>query len=147
MESILVRSKATEQFKRDVLRFAAGAEVSNIEIIGYAPRVKVERVLINLLNAEPELVVQRVAVRGTSGCSDFTGELTVETPTRTLTFSFSWCCRWRAEQQGWRDYFGFADQIRAAREFGWDCFQRWEETSSPSIFATPAVEKVEGLIA
>ena len=55
MESTLARSKALEAFKQDVLRFSAGEEPSAIEILGYAPRVKVERVLIQLLNAEPEL--------------------------------------------------------------------------------------------
>ena len=34
--------------------------------------------------------------------------------------------RWRAEQQGWVDAFGFPDQIRAADEFGWNCFHRWQ---------------------
>ena len=141
MESILARSQATEAFKRDLVRFAAGEEVSAVRIDGFAPRVKVERVLTQLLHAEPELVVQRVVVHGTSGCSDFVGEIAVETPTENRTFSFTWCCRWRAEQEGWRDYFGFPDQIRAAREFKWDCFQRWEEkvvaaAATPSFIAT-----------
>ena len=95
MESILARSKALEAFKQDVLRFSAGEEPSAIEILGYAPRVKVERVLLQLLNAEPDLVIRSVKVRGTSGCSDFTGEVIVDTPTAQRTFAFSWCCRWR----------------------------------------------------
>jgi hypothetical protein len=24
------------------------------------------------------------------------------------------------------DYFGFPDQVRAAQEFDWRCFRRWE---------------------
>ena len=141
MESILARSQATDAFKRDLVRYAAGEEVSAVRIVGFAPRVKVERVLTQLLNAEPQLVIQRVAVHGSSGCSDFVGEVAVETPTETRTFSFTWCCRWRAEQEGWRDYFGFPDQIRAAREFKWDCFQKWEQkgvaaAASPSFTAT-----------
>jgi hypothetical protein len=39
---------------------------------------------------------------------------------------FAWDCRWRAQQQGWVDAFGFPDQIRAADEFGWNCFQHWQ---------------------
>lgn len=140
MESILVRSRATEGFKRDVLRFAAGDQVSSIEVIGFAPRVKVERVLVQLLSAEPDLVVQRAAVRGTSGCSDFVGEISVETPTGSHTFGFSWCCRWRAEQEGWSDYFGFPDQIRAAREFGWDCFERWESRPTGTVESAPTAQ-------
>ncbi|MBA3891990.1 MAG: hypothetical protein H0X64_15840 [Gemmatimonadaceae bacterium] len=148
MESILARSKATEAFKQDVLRFSAGEEPTVIEVLGYAPRVKVERVLIQMLNAEPELVVRSVKVRGASGCSDFSGEATVETPTGQRTFAFSWCCRWRAESEGWKDYFGFPDQIRAAREFGWDCFQRWAEVASAGEPLSPAERpRIEGLIA
>lgn len=146
MESILARSKATEAFKQDVLRFASGDEPAAIQILGYAPRVKVERVLVQLLSAEPDLAVRSAKVRGASGCSDFTGEIIVETPTATRTFSFVWCCRWRAEQEGWKDYFGFPDQIRAAREFGWDCFQRWSEKGSGLIDAAPVSERLEGLI-
>lgn len=148
MESILARSMATEAFKHDVLRFSAGEEPATIEVLGYAPRVKVERVLIQLLNAEPELAIRSVKVRGTSGCSDFTGEVIAETPTGQRTFAFSWCCRWRAEAEGWKDYFGFPDQIRAAREFGWDCFQRWSEVaSSGDAVAAPERPRIEGLIA
>lgn len=148
MESLLARSKATEAFKQDVLRFAAGTDSPSVTILGYAPRVKVERVLMQLLSAEPDLVIRSAAVRGTSGCSDFTGDVSVETPTGTRTFSFSWCCRWRAEQEGWKDYFGFPDQIRAAREFGWDCFERWAETAPGTIEESAfAIPRLEGLIA
>ncbi|HEX8695519.1 MAG TPA: hypothetical protein VF746_24110, partial [Longimicrobium sp.] len=40
---------------------------------------------------------------------------------------FVWDCKWKAEQHGWHDYFGFPDQGRAAREFGYDCFRAWVE--------------------
>lgn len=148
MESILARSKATEAFKQDMLRFSAGEAPSGIEVLGYAPRVKVERVLLQLLNAEPELQIRSVKVRGTSGCSDFAGEVSADTPTGRRTFAFSWCCRWRAEAEGWKDYFGFPDQIRAAREFGWDCFQRWAEVAPTGDIVAPAERpRLEGLMA
>jgi len=151
MESILLHSSATETFKRDVLRFASGGDVASVEIVGYAPRVKVERVLIQLLNAEPALQIQRVRVRGVSGCSDFTGEIVVETPQGEQAFAFTWCCRWRAEQEGWRDYFGFPDQIRAAREFGWDCFEQWRPVVATSVGAmdtrTQGTPRLQGLTA
>ena len=147
MESILARSKATEAFKHDVIRFAAGDSAASIQVLGYAPRVKVERVLMQLLHAEPDLVVRSARIHGTSGCSDFSGAAVVETPTGTRTFSFTWCCRWRAEQEGWKDYFGFPDQIRAAREFGWDCFQRWAESSTAEIAPAPESARIEGLLA
>ena len=63
------------------------------------------------------------------------------------TFSFTWCCRWRAEQEGWKDYFGFPDQIRAAREFGWDCFQRWSESAGDVPDVVVPSPRVEGLTA
>ena len=56
---------------------------------GYAPRVKVERVLTQLLHAHPELAVERVQVRGRSGCSDFTGEVAVDRRTAASTASRS----------------------------------------------------------
>ena len=32
------------------------------------------------------------------------------------TVRFHWDCKWKAQQEGWSDYFGFPDQMRAARE-------------------------------
>ena len=113
-------------FKQSVLDYVRGADTTRIELEGYAPRVKVERVLTQLFHAHPTLPVTRVKLKGRSGCSDFTGELVVFAGDAEHRFSFSWCCSWKAEQEGWRDCFGFWDQARAAREFGWNCFQRWE---------------------
>lgn len=118
---------AHPDFKREVVAFIRGAEAQRITLDGYAPRVKVERVLTRLFSAHPELEVERVALRARSGCSDFTGELVAFTSAGDAhRFQFTWCCAWRAEQEGWRDCFGFWDQQRAAREFGWDCFRSWE---------------------
>jgi hypothetical protein len=121
---------ALPEFKADVLAFVqGGSTASRIELDGYAPRVKIERVLTQLLHAHPDLPVERVRVRGRSGCSDFSGEVTVFAMEAEHRFAFTWCCAWRAEQEGWRDCFGFWDQSRAAREFGWQCFSRWESLS------------------
>ena len=118
---------AHPEFKRELIDFARGGNTSRIELDGYAPRVKVERVLTQLLHAHPTLTVEKVRLSARSGCSDFTGELVAVTTDREEhRFAFTWCCSWKAEQQGWKDCFGFWDQARAAREFGWDCFQRWE---------------------
>ncbi len=117
---------AHPDLKSDVLTFVQGGKSTRIELEGYAPRVKVERVLTQLFHAHPELAVERVRLRAQSGCSDFSGELTVFAHDAEHRFEFTWCCAWRAEQQGWRDCFGFWDQARAAREFGWRCFSRWE---------------------
>jgi hypothetical protein len=121
---------AHPDFKADVLAFVQGGSVApRIELEGHAPRVKVERVLTQLLYAHPDLQVERVRVRGRSGCSDFSGEMTVFASDAEHRIVFTWCCAWRAEQEGWRDCFGFWDQARAAREFGFRCFSRWEAVS------------------
>ena len=118
---------AHPDFKRELLEFVRGADAPRIEVRGYTPRVKVERVLTQLFHAHPDLEVERVRLDARSGCSDFTGEIVAITRENAEhRFAFTWCCSWKAEQEGWRDCFGFWDQARAAREFGWDCFERWE---------------------
>ncbi len=126
---LLDAAAAHPDFKSGVLAYVRGGSTPHIELDGHAPRVKVERVLAQLFHAHPELPVQRVRVRGRSGCSDFTGEVTVFAAGAEHRFAFTWCCAWRAEQEGWRDCFGFWDQARAAREFGFRCFSRWEALS------------------
>lgn len=129
MDQLIDRSHATAPFKAAVRAFVNGDDAELITVHGYAPRVKVERVLAQLLAAESALPIERVSLRGRSGCSDFVGEMTVVAGDEIHRISFVWDCRWKAEQLGWTDYFGLPDQIRAAREFGWDCFQRWEKRS------------------
>ena len=119
-------ANAHPEFKSDVLNFVRGGVAPRIELQGHAPRVKVERVLAQLLHAHPALPVERIRLKATSGCSDFTGVLVAWVGDAEHRYRFSWCCSWKAEQEGWRDCFGFWDQARAAREFGWDCFQQWE---------------------
>ena len=125
LEQILARSRAAEEFKSAVRAFCERGHAEQISVDGYVPAVKVRRVLAHMLASEPELPVQRISVRARSGCSDFTGQVEVNAGSTTCTFDFVWDCRWRAEQEGWTDYFGFPDQARAAQEFDWRCFQRW----------------------
>ena len=54
----------------------------------------------------------------------------VHTSSGVQVFDFVWDCRWRAEREGYVDYFGFPDQARAAREFDWQCFQVWQRRNS-----------------
>lgn len=137
MDGILERSRATAAFKADLLAFRGERRSERIEVRGYAPTVKVERVLAQLLASEPHLDVERVTVAGRSGCSDFSGFVTVQTSSGPRTFDFVWDCRWKAEQEGWVDCFGFPDQMRAAREFGWQCFEHWQER--PSVLLQDAL--------
>jgi hypothetical protein len=125
MELILGESQATDSFKMDVAAFCSGRVAPRVAVEGFAPRVKVQRLLMQLLSSEAALPITRVVVRGRSGCSDFAGEVKVETVSETHVFDFVWDCRWRAEKEGWTDCFGLPDQMRAAHEFGWQCFQLW----------------------
>jgi hypothetical protein len=127
---ILTRSSATPRFKADLLSFSSRADVSSITLTRAVPRIKVIRLVNQLLHAHPEWAVERVHIDARSGCSDFVGTVVVEGAGESRSFEFAWDCRWRAEKEGWMDAFGFPDQIRAADEFGWNCFQRWQPVSA-----------------
>lgn len=126
LEQILSQSNAEETFKRAVRAYAdQHGGTDHIRVEGFAPPVKVRRLLAHILATEAHLPIERVSLRARSGCSDFVGTVHVATKTETHAFEFKWDCRWRAEQEGWTDYFGLPDQIRAAREFDWRCFEHW----------------------
>lgn len=122
----LEAAAAHPDFKRDVLEYLNGGVSQRITLEGHAPRVKVARVLTQLLHAHPALPVERIRLHARSGCSDFSGQLTVVAGAHEHKIDFVWCCAWKAEQEGWKDCFGFWDQMRAAREHGWQCFRTWE---------------------
>jgi hypothetical protein len=126
LEQILAKSRAAETFKKAVRSYCASGGAEHISVEGFAPMIKVKRLLAHILTAEPHLEIERISLRARSGCSDFIGTVQVHTTDKTHSYEFIWDCRWRAEQQGWKDCFGFPDQIRAAREYDWRCFERWE---------------------
>jgi hypothetical protein len=121
-------SKARSRFRDALADFlASGMPNDAISFDRRSPPVKVERVLAKLLESEPHLEIEKIEVAGSSGCAFYRGEVTVGDGDEVRRFRFDWDCRWRALEQGWTDFFGFPDQIRAAREFGHDCFREWEE--------------------
>jgi len=126
LEKILEASRAADAFKKAVRQYVANGQTDQIRVEGFAPHVKVKRLLTHVLSAEGHLPIERVSLRGRSGCSDFVGTVQLHTASGTHVYEFVWDCRWRAEQEGWTDCFGFPDQIRAAREYDWRCFERWE---------------------
>lgn len=126
MDSLLSRSSASADFKTDIQSFLSGGDTRCLKVESYVPHVKVRRLIAQLLSVEPALEIEQVVIRGRSGCSDFVGSVDVHTRSGPHIFDFVWCCRWRAESEGYVDYFGFPDQTRAAHEFDWQCFQRWE---------------------
>src|SRR5262249_34839453 len=138
LEQLLARSRAAEPFKHLVRSLYQGqaydpSPVDRVALDRPVPRIKVRRLLTHVLAAHPDLVVERVALSARSGCSDFTGVVHVHTATDTHAYEFVWDCRWRAEQEGWIDGFGLPDQIRAADEFDWRCFARWERVPSRDV--------------
>ena len=138
-EQMIARSRASDDFKRDLRAFVRGGRAARIETSPFAPPVKVLRVLTQLLHTEPDLAVERVRVSGQSGCSDFVGTAIVEAHGARRVFDFTWCCRWRAIQEGWTDAFGMPDQIRAAHAFEWRCFERWTERAAGGVTTSAAI--------
>ena len=148
IEELLARSAATDAFKADVRSFWAHQNVPHIEVVRHSPRVKVQRLLAQLLHTEGHLPIERVSIDALSGCSDFRGTVSVRAQGSTRVFGFVWDCQWRAQEEGWVDCFGFPDQIRAAREFGWQCFAEWVEVraAAPAVPASPLGSPLAGLI-
>jgi hypothetical protein len=121
-------SRVTAAFRESLERFVAtGTPSERIEFPHHAPPVKVARTLTKALETYPDLEIDRVVISSRSGCEFFRGDLVIHTPEEERVVRFDWDCRWKAIQLGWVDYFGFPDQIRAAREYDYDCFRKWEE--------------------
>ena len=122
------QSRASHAFLSALATFrATGRPNERISFDRLSPPVKVERTLAKVLVEYPDLAIESIEVRGSSGCEFFRGTAVIRTAADERHVRFYWDCKWRAEQQGWTDYFGFPDQMRAAREFGYDCFRAWQE--------------------
>lgn len=125
---LLDRAAVTPAFREAMHQFLRDGRSSERIRFGYGcPPVKVERALHKALVEYPRVPVESIEVAAASGCEYFRGQMTVRTAADETHVTFHWDCKWRAEQEGWRDWFGFPDQARAAREFGWDCFRVWSE--------------------
>lgn len=138
LNQFLSRSQATDAFRAAVAEFArTGLPSARVHFDSRCPPVKVERTLTKMLEAYPATAVDAAKLEARSGCEFFQGTLTlVAADGEETRVRFRWDCKWKAEQQGWQDYFGFADQARAAREFGYDCFLTWTEVDAAA--AVPA---------
>jgi hypothetical protein len=131
LDTFLSCSSATDDFRSAVLRFVReGTPCERIRFNAGCPPVKIARTLTRILAAFPQDAIERVELDGRSGCEYFRGTALVVSGSRTRRVRFHWDCKWRAEQLGWTDYFGFADQARAAREYDWDCFRTWDEADT-----------------
>ena len=133
LEPLLAASSATDAFRSDLAAYAARTPADRITVAAPSPRVKVLRTIAQLLHAEPSLALERVAVHAVSGCADFVGTITAhDAAGDSYDFAFEWNCEWKARELGYVDYFGLPDQIRAAQEFGWQCFARWTRLPRPA---------------
>lgn len=124
LDALIDNSNATLEFKAAVRELSHGESQDRIGFNSGAPAVKVMRVVMKLLEARPDLAIERVRIQGISGCSNFTGSVTIQPGGGEI--DFDWDCRWQAGQIGWKDFFGDPDQIRAARELGYQCFRIFE---------------------
>ena len=125
-DELLAASAAVEAFKADAAAYRATGAAPRVEVDRPAPRVKVVRVLAQLLHAAPALRIERVRVSARAGCSDFRGSVTALDGGVAHVWDFVWDCRWRAEEAGLLTPWGNPDQQRAAREWDWECFEVWE---------------------
>ena len=138
-DELLDASAATAPFRDALDRFRrTGRPNERIAFNGDSPWVKVERALTKALVEYPALPVESIEIHGSSGCEFFRGKMILRTAGEARRVAFHWDCRWRAEQMGWADWFGFPDQTRAAREFGWDCFRHWHEEAVEPLAAAAA---------
>ena len=136
-DALLAASAATADFRADLAAYANRQPAGRIAVGTGSPRVKVLRAIAQLLHAEPSLEIERISLRAASGCADFVGSMvTTDSASAEHCFEFEWNCEWKARQLGYVDGFGFPDQIRAAQEFGWQCFERWTRIGSTA--AQPA---------
>jgi hypothetical protein len=127
LDTLLSACQAHPDFKAHVLAYADFQPAARVSVHGHAPRVKVLRVVAQLLAQEPQARVESVRVNGSAGCCDFRGVVTAVVSGEERSWDFVWDCRWRAREAGLLDRSGFPDQGRAAREFGWRCFSVWRD--------------------
>lgn len=128
---LFAASRATPEFRRATEAYLHREPTDRLVSNSGAPRVKVLRVVAQMLASSPELAVDALRVQAVSGCADFVGTAQVtDADGESHTFAFEWNCEWKARQLGYVDYFGLPDQIRAAQEFGWQCFARWERAEA-----------------
>lgn len=125
LKKLLRNSRAVDAFKQAVQKFARGENSELIQYSSGAPRVKIMRVILKLLESYPNEAISSVTIRGVSTCSTFHGELTFGPQNQKIVFN--WDCRWKAEEAGLVTWYGAPDQSKAAQVFGYQCFRQFSE--------------------
>jgi hypothetical protein len=128
LTQLLSNSSVSDRFRSAVDSFLHSGRPNDQIVFGYSsPPVKVARTITKMLEEYGHLPIESVQIEGQSGCEFYRGELIIRTVEEERSVSFHWDCRWKAEQEGWVDYFGFPDQIRAAQVYDYQCFKVWKE--------------------
>lgn len=129
LETLLENSSATPEFKAAVsgMKNSGQADGKLISLIGHPPAVKVLRTIQQLLDQFSDWQVSSIRLAGQSGCSNFNGELLVTFENgETKRVDFIWDCAWKAQEVGYKNFWGDPDQQKAAQEFGYQCFQKFD---------------------
>ncbi len=120
----LEQSNANDSFKEAVINFVEGHETNLIKYSLGSPRIKIVRVLMKLLEEFHEEPISYVNIQASSDCSRYYGSL-IFGPNNTKV-KFDWDCGWKAEQEGFRTWYGQPDQLKAAELFGYQCFREFK---------------------
>jgi len=127
-QRLLAHSNADESFKAAVDQFCADKPSDLIQYPAGAPRIKVLRVLMKLLEEFPNEPITDVHIEAKSTCSAYVGHLEFG-PSHTIV-RFKWDCLWKAKQEGLRTWYGEPDQSKAAKAFGYQCFEEFQRVAS-----------------
>ena len=124
LQTLLDASKAEDTFKQAVLNFAGGDDSDLIKSSPGSPRIKLLRVLMKLLEMFPHEVITNVREEGISSCSGYRGMVIFGPEGKRA--EFHWNCYWKAQQEGLKTWYGEPDQSKAARKFGYQCFETFK---------------------
>jgi hypothetical protein len=124
LDELLETSSASDEFKHAVREIASGQRAPLIQTAPGTPMIKVFRTVCKLLDEAPDINIRTVNVSGRSGCSDFEGTISINGG--ETAYAFRWDCHWRASQEKMIDVWGMPDQAKAARQFGYQCFQHFD---------------------
>lgn len=121
---LIAHSAATKEFTAAIRTFIEGLDSELIRFSDGSPRIKVQRVLMKLLEVCPDEKISSVRIVALSSCSAYQGSLVFEPGSKAI--EFNWDCHWKAQQENMISWYGMPDQIGAVQKFGYQCFERFE---------------------
>lgn len=127
-QRLLARSSADESFKAAINQFCSDKRSDLIQYPAGSPRIKILRVLMKLLEEFPNEPITDVHIEAKSTCSTYAGY--VEFGPNRSKVRFKWDCLWKAKQEGLVTWYGEPDQTKAAKTFGYQCFEEFQQITS-----------------